>query len=116
MYTVYGIPNCDTIKKTFTWLKAHKIAYKFHDYKKQNITAGKLKIWSRQAGWENILNKKSSTWRELDKTVQEKITNEKVAIKIMMENTSIIKRPVIELNETIIALGFDEKKYSEIFQ
>jgi Spx/MgsR family transcriptional regulator len=115
MYIIYGIPNCDTIKKTLTWLKANNITYEFHDYKKQNITADKLKTWSKQIGWENFLNKKSTTWRELDAAMQAKIINEKAAIKLMTENTSIIKRPIIELNETVVAVGFDENSYKTIF-
>jgi len=116
MYTVYGIPNCDTVKKTLDWLKAHQIKYQFHNYKKEGITATKLKSWCKQKGWELILNKKSSTWRELDATEQSKIVNEKAAIVLMTTSTSIIKRPVIE-NEKgeIVAVGFDVKEYENIF-
>ena len=116
MYTVYGIPNCDTVKKTLDWLKAHKINYEFHNYKTEGITASKLKNWCKQKGWELILNKKSATWRGLDAAAQSKITNEKAAIAFMTASTSIIKRPVIE-NEKgeVVAVGFDIKEYENIF-
>lgn len=115
MYTVYGIPNCDTVKKTTDWLTAHKITFSFHNYKKEGITASKLKSWCKQKGWEVLLNKKSSIWRGLDTTEQSKITTEKAAIALMAISSSIIKRPVIENGETIIVVGFDEKEYEKIF-
>ena len=115
MYTVYGIPNCNTVKKTLDWLNEHKIKYAFHNYKKEGITAAKLKSWSKQKGWEILLNKKGTTWRGLDETVQASITNEKKAIALMAEFTSIIKRPVIEKGEIVIAVGFDENEYEKTF-
>jgi Spx/MgsR family transcriptional regulator len=115
MYTVYGISNCDTVKKTLDWLNKHQIKYQFHNYKKEGITIAKLKNWSKQKGWEILLNKKGTTWRGLDVAVQASITNEKKAIALMAEFTSIIKRPVIEKEETIVAVGFDEKEYEKIF-
>ena len=115
MYRVYGIPNCDTVKKSLNWLNNHKIPYEFHDYKKEGITAAKLKTWSAQVGWETFLNKKSTTWRGLDAQTQASITTEKTAIKLMAENTSIIKRPVIEKGDTVITLGFNEAAYEKLF-
>ncbi len=108
MYIVYGIANCDTTKKTLSRLKQHKVEFSFHDYKTENIDALKLKEWCRQKGWETILNKRSTTWRGLTAAVQAAITNEKAAIGLMQQHTSIIKRPVIELNKTVVAVGFDE--------
>jgi arsenate reductase len=116
MYIVYGIPNCDTVKKTLTWLNNHKISYQFHDYKKESITAAKLKTWSGQLGWESFLNKKSTTWRGLDVKTQASITNEKAAIKLMVENTSIIKRPVIEKENSVVVVGFNEAAYEKLFR
>jgi Spx/MgsR family transcriptional regulator len=115
MYIVYGIPNCNTVKKTLTWLDKHKVKYSFHNYKTEGIAKTKLKIWSQQKGWESFFNKKSSTWRELDNTMQEKIKSEKSAIDLMAEKTSIIKRPIIEEDGNIISIGFDEKLFNEIF-
>lgn len=110
---VYGIKNCDTVKKALTWLTAHKIAFDFHDYKTQSITEHKLQAWCAQVGWEVLLNKKGTTWRKLDEQTQATVTNEKAAIAVMMANTSIIKRPVIEKNDKVIAVGFEEKLYRE---
>ena len=115
MYTVYGISNCDTIKKTIAWLQQHKIAFNFHDYKKSGITQEKLHDWCRQSGWETIFNKRSSTLKELDPKVQESVTGADAAIGLMLEHTSIIKRPVIEKNGKVIAIGFDPKKYEKVF-
>ena len=111
--TVYGIKNCDTVKKSLNWLTAHKIAFDFHDYKTQSITESKLKAWCAQVGWEVLLNKKGTTWRKLDEKTQASVTDERAAIAVMMANTSIIKRPVIEKKDKVLAVGFDEKLYSE---
>ncbi len=111
---VYGIPNCDNIKKTSTWFKKQKIEVEFWDYKKSGITKEKLTGWCKLAGWENLLNKKSTTWRSLSLPEQKKITNQAAAIKLMIENTSIIKRPVIEYGDNIF-IGFDEEYFSKHF-
>lgn len=116
MYIIYGIPNCDTVKKVVTWFKDKKIPYEFHDYKKSGISVAKLKSWSGQVGWETILNKKGTTWRELDIKTQASITTEKAAIKLLSENTSAIKRPVIELGEKVIIVGFDLAAYEKLFR
>ena len=114
--TLYGIPNCDTVKKTMTWLKAHHIAFDFRDYKKDGITKAKLKQWSKQVGWESLVNKRGTTWRQLEESVQAKITNEKSAIALMMEKTSVIKRPLIERDGKVVVLGFDEIEYKKTFR
>lgn len=115
MYTVYGIPNCNTVKKALDWLKEHKVAYTFHDYKKQGITKSKLQLWSKQTGWESLVNKKGTTWRQLDAAQQAGITNEKAAIQLMETHTSVIKRPLIEKGDEVVALGFDEQQYEKAF-
>lgn len=116
MYTIYGIPNCDTMKKVFTWFTEHKIPYTFHDYKKEGISAAKLKAWSEQVSWEILLNKRGTTWKELDSKTQATINNEKAAIKLMIENTSSIKRPVIEKGEKVITVGYDAAAYEKLFK
>lgn len=116
MYTVYGIPNCDTVKKVKDWLDAHKIKYEFHNYKTEGISAEKLKNWFTEVSWETILNKKSTTWRELDAKTQASITNEKKAIQLLTENTSAIKRPVIEKDGKVVAVGFNATEYEQIFK
>ncbi len=106
---IYGLPNCDSTKKAINWLKAQEIDFTFHDYKTEGINKSKLEDWCSQAGWENLLNKKSTTWRSLSSLVQSAATNQDEAIKIMMKNNSIIKRPVIESRDRIF-VGFNEKE------
>ncbi len=113
MKTVYAIPNCNTVKKALDWLKANKVAYEFHDYKKLGISNAQLTTWSKQMGWEVLINKKGATWRQLPKETQESITTQKAAIALMMEKTSIIRRPLIEENGKILVLGFDETEYKK---
>jgi arsenate reductase (glutaredoxin) len=111
---IYGIPNCDTTKKAMAWLNKNNIAFSFHDYKQQGVTKQKLEEWCSKSGWENIFNKRSTTWRELSTPEQEKVTSQAAAIKVMMNNTSIIKRPVIEYNSKIM-VGFNEEGYKQLF-
>jgi arsenate reductase len=113
---IYAIPNCNTVKKALDWMKVHKQAYSFHNYKKHGITNAQLTSWSKQVGWEALINKKGTTWKILGPEVQATITNQKAAIALMAEKTSIIKRPLIELNGKIIALGFDEAEYKKILK
>jgi arsenate reductase len=112
---VYGIKNCDTVKKSLQWMKGKNIAFEFHDYKAKGISEKKMKEWSKQVSWESLLNKKGTTWRQLDDSVKAKITNESAAIALMMEKTSIIKRPLIEKDDKVLVLGFDEKEYLKKF-
>ena len=113
MKTVYAIPNCNTVKKALDWLKANKVNFEFHDYKKKGITATQLTNWCKQIGWEALINKKGATWRQLPKEIQESISTQKAAIALMMEKTSIIKRPLIEEDGKILTLGFDEAEYKK---
>ena len=108
---VYGIKNCNTVKKALDWLKKHKIEYEFYDYKTQGITDAKLKEWIKQVGWESLVNKKGTTWRQLGDDVKVKVTTQAAAIALMKEKTSVIKRPLIEQDGKVLVLGFDEKEY-----
>lgn len=112
---VYGIKNCNTVKLALDWLKKKKIEFEFHDYKTKGITEAKLKAWCKQVGWESLVNKRGTTWRKLDEATQKKITSEKVAIALMLEKTSVIKRPLIEEDGNVLALGFDEAVYKKQF-
>ncbi len=112
---VYGIKNCNTVKKALEWLKARDITFEFYDYKRHGVTDEKLKSWSAQVGWEKLVNKKGTTWRQLDEVVQSGVTNEKTAIQLMKEKTSVIKRPLIERDGKVIVLGFDETEYKSKF-
>lgn len=110
---VYGIKNCNTVKSAVDWLKKNKIEFEFHDYKKSGIAASKLSDWSKQVGWENLVNKRGTTWRQLDEVIQKKVTNEKAAIALMLEKNSVIKRPLIEENGKVVLLGFDDDEYKK---
>lgn len=111
---VFGIKNCDRVKKATTWLTKHKINFSFHDYKTEGITQAKLKSWSTQLGWETLMNKKSTTWRSLDTSLQASITNEKAALALMVKNTSLIKRPLVEVDGKVVLLGFNSEDYERI--
>ncbi len=112
---VYGISNCDTIKKTLEWFTKNKIPFVFYDYKRSGITKEKLTAWCKQVGWEVLLNKKSTTWRALSPVVQIKVISQSAAIKVMIENTSIIKRPVIESGNQLL-VGYNEEMYAKIIE
>ena len=112
MIKIYGIPNCDTMKKARRWLEANGVEYDFHNYKKLGVPEKKLKTWVKQTGWETILNKRSTTWRKLDDELKHNIDNES-ATKIMLDNPSIIKRPVLESNQLLL-IGFKEDEYRQL--
>ncbi|MBL0181113.1 MAG: Spx/MgsR family RNA polymerase-binding regulatory protein [Chitinophagaceae bacterium] len=109
--TIYGIPNCDTTKKAMVWLNKNKIPFSFHDYKQQGIGEKKLNEWCTTKGWENIFNKRSTTWRELPEAEQKKITGQSSAVKAMGKHNSIIKRPIIEKGNDLV-VGFNKEQYN----
>jgi len=111
---VYGIPNCNTVKKARTWLTENGFEYEFHDFKKQGITADKLKEWCAVFGWEKVLNKKGTTWRTLSPAQQAEVKDEESAIAVLLDYTSAIKRPVIENDGNVILIGFDENEYKNL--
>jgi arsenate reductase len=113
--TLYGIKNCNTVKNAINWLNSKKVSFEFHDYKSKGITEAKLKEWSKQVGWENLVNKRGTTWRQLDDATQKKVISEKAAIALMLDKTSVIKRPLAEDNGKVVALGFDESVYNDVF-
>ena len=110
--TLYGIPNCDITKKAMGWLKKNDLDFSFHDYKQEGISKQKLEAWCNKLGWETIFNKRSTTWRELGEAEQKKVVDQSTAIRIMMENNSIIKRPVIETEKKLFA-GFNETEITK---
>ncbi len=110
---VYGIPNCDTTKKALFLLKQNNIPFSFHDYKLHAISKEKLEHWCGLTGWEVIFNKRSTTWRELSEAEQKKIIDQPSAIRLMMGQTSIIKRPIIEFKNELI-VGFNEKAIKQL--
>lgn len=113
MYTLYAIPNCDTIKKARTWLAGHGINYTFHDYKKQGIDRPTIDRWLTQKPWEELVNRSGMTWRQLPN--EQKPANAEEAIALMIEKPSVIRRPLIEAEGRIVALGFNEEVYTKTF-
>ncbi|MBA4108011.1 MAG: ArsC family reductase [Leptothrix sp. (in: Bacteria)] len=110
MLTVYGIPNCDTVKKARTWLTAQGLDFQFHDYKKQGVPADRLDAWVKAVGWEVLVNRQGTTWRKLDEATKAGVTDAASAKALMLANASVIKRPVIEQYGQVRVVGFDEKK------
>ena len=107
--TLYGIPNCDTVKKARDWLDGHGIAYAFHDYKKQGADPNKLADWAGQAGWEKILNRAGTTFRKLPDADKAGLDAQK-AVAVMAANPSCIKRPVVEHGGGLL-VGFKESEW-----
>ncbi|MCR6660913.1 MAG: arsenate reductase [Asticcacaulis sp.] len=99
---LYGIPNCDTVKKARNWLTANGVTYEFHDYKKAGIDAARLKAWSEKLGWEKVLNRASSTFKGLAEEAKQGLDETK-AITLMMAQPSMIKRPIFEKDGQVIA-------------
>ena len=111
MVTIYGIKNCDTMKKAFAWLDSKGVAYSFHDYKKSGIDAATLAHWEQVLGWETLLNSRGTTWRKLDADTQASINREK-ALRLMQEQSSLIKRPVLDTGSDLLC-GFDTGAWQE---
>ncbi|SFC74964.1 arsenate reductase [Parapedobacter composti] len=107
---VYGIKNCNTVKKALNWLEENNIPYTFHDFKKEGVSESKLNEWERHTGWEPLVNKRGTTWRQLSPEEQTAVVDAASANRLMQAKTSVIKRPVIESPRGII-LGFDEAEY-----
>ena len=104
--TVYGIPNCDSVKKARTWLSEQGMDYVFHDFKKQGVPEAELARWVAAAGWEAVLNRKGTTWRKLDAATQATVVDSASAQALMREQASVIKRPVIAWPSGAITVGY----------
>lgn len=114
-FILYGLSNCDVTKKAMKWLTENKVEFVFHNTKTEAITEEKVISWCKQVGWEKLLNKKGTTFKKLHPAIQMNATTEAAAVEIMRERQSTIKRPVIEKNDKVVAVGFDEKKYEIVF-
>jgi arsenate reductase (glutaredoxin) len=112
--TIYGIKNCDTMKKARAWLDTRGIAYAFHDYKALGIESGTLQRWARELGWERLLNRAGTTFRKLPEAEKAELSEEK-AIALMCSQPSLIKRPVLDIGGKLIA-GFDPAVYAATFR
>jgi Spx/MgsR family transcriptional regulator len=109
---VYGIPNCDTVKKARAWLAAQGVDYTFHDFRKQGVPAAHLDRWIAELGWEKLVNRNGTTWRKLDAKTQSAVTDAASAARLMQENVSVIKRPVVEWGKQHITVGFDAAEWA----
>ncbi len=109
---LYGIPNCDTMKKARKWLESHGVEYRFHDYKVEGANRDTLAAWAKVVGWETLLNRAGTTFRKLPDESKEDLDEAK-ALKLMLAQPSMIKRPVLETG-TMLLVGFSPEKYSEL--
>ncbi|MES2807098.1 MAG: Spx/MgsR family RNA polymerase-binding regulatory protein [Bacteroidota bacterium] len=112
---VYGITNCNTVKKALDWFKANQVMYEFHDFKKLGVSPEKLQDWDGKAGYEKFLNKQGTTWKQLDQETKDAVKTNADALKLLEHKTSMIKRPVIE-DGGFLFFGFDEATYKDHFK
>jgi arsenate reductase (glutaredoxin) len=112
--TLYGIPNCDTVKKARTWLGGQGIDFSFHDFKKQGLDRATAARWLEQLDWETLVNRKGMTWRNLPDERKAAVTDKASALELMLEHTSVIKRPVLE-GAGPISVGFSPDAYAGQF-
>lgn len=110
--TVYGIPNCDTVKKARSWLTGQGLAYQFHDFKKQGVPAELLPQWLTQVGEPVLLNRKGTTWRKLDEATRAAVVDNASATALMLAQPSVIKRPVVLWPDERITVGFDTETFA----
>ena len=112
--SIYGIKNCDTMKKAFAWLDANRVEYAFHDYKKDGVPAERLKAWAKEAGWESLVNTRGPTYRKIPDAEKQNL-NEARALKLLEQYSSAIKRPVLESGSKLL-VGFDPDEYRRVLR
>ncbi|MCS6809886.1 MAG: ArsC family reductase [Tepidimonas sp.] len=108
MIELYGISNCETVKKARAWLQAHGLAHRFHDFKKEGLDPACLDVWLAALGWEALLNRRGTTWRQLDDATRAGITDAASARALMLARPSVIRRPVVQWADASYSVGFDE--------
>ena len=111
---VYGIANCDTVKKARAWLQAQNVAYAWHDFKKQGVPAALLAQWTQQLGRDALINRKGTTWRRLDAAAQASVTDDASAQALMLAQPSVIKRPVVDWGEGKVTVGFNAQTWAQM--
>lgn len=112
---VYGIPNCDTVKKARTWLESHGVAFDFHDFKKAGLTAALVKTWLADVPLEVLLNRRGTTWRGLPVDTKAAANTQQGAIALMIEKPSVVKRPVVVVDGRVKSVGFSADEYATLF-
>lgn len=105
--TLYGISNCDTVKRARAWLGSHGVEFEFHDFKKAGVPPPELERWLGAAGWERLLNRQGNTWRKLDEAQRADVHDAKTSRALMLAQPSVIKRPVVQWDDGAITVGFD---------
>ncbi len=113
--TLYGIPNCNTVKKARDWLAEHLITVEFHDFKKHGLDEATSKNWLQQTEWSKLVNRRGLTWRGLSEERKLAIQDDASAVALMLEKTSVIKRPLLEQDGRLLHIGFDAAAYEKIF-
>jgi Spx/MgsR family transcriptional regulator len=111
---LFGIPNCSTVKKARDWLSSNGVAYDFHDFKKNGVSHDLLNAWLKQMPWEKLVNRAGMTWRNLTEEEKSAVTDASSALVLMLEKSSVIKRPVLVKDGKIVCLGFSEAAYKEL--
>ena len=112
--TLYGIPNCDTVKRARAWLGEQGVAHVFHDFKKTGVPPAELDRWLASAGWERLLNRKGTAWRALPEAVKDGVQDAAGARRVMLEHASTIKRPVVDWGGGRITVGFDPQAWAAL--
>jgi arsenate reductase len=112
MITLYGIPNCDTVKKARDWLTAQGVDYSFHDFKKQGVPTALLPGWIDAVGLDKLINRKGPTWRKLDDATQTSVVDTPSAMAVMQEHSSVIKRPVVVWGDGGVTVGFSPESFT----
>lgn len=113
MTTLYGIKNCDTVKKARKWLESQGINYQFHDFRADGINAKQVQQWLQALGWETLVNKRSTTWKQLDEATRAAM-NEQIAAETILAQPTLIKRPLLDTGNTL-TVGFKETEYQSLF-
>ncbi|MEL4178807.1 ArsC family reductase [Roseateles sp. PN1] len=110
---VYGIPNCDTVKRARTWLTEHGQAYEFHDFKKAGVPAEQAQRWLAELGWESVINRAGTTWRKLDEADKAGVVDAASALALMLAQPSVIKRPIVEWADGHLSLSFKPELFAQ---
>ncbi len=117
--TLFGIPNCDTVKKARTWLEQQAIPFDFHNFKKEGLSAEQVELWLKKIDFDTLINRKGTSWRALSEEQKNQAANKAGALALVLENPSLIKRPVLQIGDNTldyVGVGFNDQLYSSIFQ
>ena len=115
MTTLYGIPGCDTVKKARRWLDEHGVAYRFHDFRVDGLDEKRLARWTKQLGWETLLNRRGTTWRQLPAAQRDRVSDAAGAVAAMLEHATLIKRPILE-SDGVLRIGFSADDYAALLK